>query len=73
MRRTSAVLFAAAAAAALSCRTVAVRANPAAASGAPPARVRWVASTAEAFARAKETGRPVLLLHLFGRLDEEFC
>jgi hypothetical protein len=35
--------------------------------------VAWETSLAAAKARAARTGKPLLLLHLFGRLDEEFC
>jgi hypothetical protein len=35
--------------------------------------VAWETSLAAAKARAARSGKPLLLLHLFGRLDEEFC
>jgi hypothetical protein len=35
--------------------------------------VTWETSLASAQARARREGKPVLLLSLFGRLDEEFC
>jgi hypothetical protein len=51
--------------------------DPAAASAAPAtttiAGVRWHASFAAARAEARRDGKPILLLQLFGRLDEEFC
>jgi hypothetical protein len=37
------------------------------------AGIAWAASLDDARARAKREAKPVLLLHLFGRLDEEFC
>jgi hypothetical protein len=37
------------------------------------AGVVWESSFAAAKARAEREGKPVLLLQLFGRLDEEFC
>ncbi len=36
-------------------------------------RIHWETSLKAAMARARRTGKPLLLLHLFGRLDEEFC
>jgi hypothetical protein len=33
----------------------------------------WERSLAAARARAKSEGKPILLLHLFGRFDEEMC
>lgn len=46
------------------------RAQPAeaAATGVP-----WETSFEAAKARAGREGKPILLLHLFGKLDEEFC
>ncbi len=41
---------------------------PAAASG-----IRWEKSFAAAKARAAKERKPILLLHLFGRLDEGLC
>ena len=40
-----------------------------------PARAfeHWHASHAAAVEAAAESGKPVLLFELFGRLDEEFC
>jgi hypothetical protein len=35
--------------------------------------IGWETSLPAAKARAARTGKPLLLLHLFGRLDEEFC
>jgi hypothetical protein len=38
-----------------------------------PGKIRWHASFAEACAAAKKSGKPVLLFHLMGKLDEQFC
>jgi hypothetical protein len=38
-----------------------------------PGLVHWRASFAQAVAAAKHSGKPVLLLQLMGRLDDEFC
>lgn len=35
--------------------------------------IRWEPSFAAACSRAAREGKPVLVLHLFGKLDEEFC
>jgi hypothetical protein len=35
--------------------------------------IRWQKSLAAAQADAARTGKPLFLLHLFGKLDEEFC
>jgi hypothetical protein len=35
--------------------------------------IRWERSLAAAKAKAARTGKPLLILHLFGRLDEAFC
>jgi hypothetical protein len=35
--------------------------------------VEWQPSFERARARAMREGKPILQLHLFGRLDEEFC
>ena len=35
--------------------------------------VIWKRSLAEAVKESKATGKPILMLHLFGKLDEEFC
>jgi hypothetical protein len=35
--------------------------------------IGWETSLRAAKARAARTGKPLLVLHLFGRLDEEFC
>lgn len=37
------------------------------------AGVFWKRSLAEALPESEKTGKPVLLLQLFGKLDEEFC
>lgn len=36
-------------------------------------QIPWETSLAAARAKAARSGKPILLLHLFGRLDEEFC
>jgi hypothetical protein len=38
-----------------------------------PGDVKWHASFAEACAAAKKSGKPVLLLHMMGQLDKQFC
>ena len=38
-----------------------------------PSDIRWEPSLAAAKAKASRTGKPLLLLHMFGRLDEAFC
>jgi hypothetical protein len=35
--------------------------------------IRWEPSLTAAKAKAARTGKPLLLLHMFGRLDEAFC
>jgi hypothetical protein len=35
--------------------------------------IRWQKSLAAAKAMAARTGKPLFLLHLFGKLDQEFC
>ena len=35
--------------------------------------IRWQKSLAAAKASAARTGKPLFLLHLFGKLDEAFC
>ena len=35
--------------------------------------VRWHGSREAALAAARESGRPVMLFQMLGRLDEEFC
>lgn len=35
--------------------------------------VAWEANFDAALARAKSEGKPVLMLQMFGRLDDEFC
>lgn len=37
------------------------------------AGIDWEPSFAAAQARARKEHKPILELHLFGRLDEEFC
>ena len=38
-----------------------------------PGEVRWHPSFAAACDAAKKSGKPVLLFHLMGRLDHQFC
>ncbi len=35
--------------------------------------VIWKLSMKEALVESKKTGKPILMLHLFGKLNEEFC
>ena len=39
----------------------------------PPGLVRWHPSFADAQAAAKRSGKPVLLFHMMGHLDRQFC
>jgi hypothetical protein len=39
----------------------------------PPGKVAWHPSVAAASAAAKKSGKPVLLFHMMGRLDNKFC
>jgi hypothetical protein len=39
----------------------------------PPGKVRWHASFADAQAAAQRSGKPVLLFHMLGQLDRQFC
>lgn len=39
----------------------------------PTAAVAWETAFDAAQARAQREGKPILLLHMFGRLDDEFC
>lgn len=41
--------------------------------GEPRRAIRWEPSLAAAKAKAARTGKPLFVLHLFGRLDEAFC
>ena len=41
--------------------------------GSDGAGIVWKRSMAEAVEAAKETGKPIVMLHIFGNLDEEFC
>ncbi len=43
------------------------------AQGVSPGKVAWHADYEAAVARAAESGKPVLLFQLLGRLNEEFC
>lgn len=38
-----------------------------------PGDVKWHASFADACAAARKSGKPVLLFHLMGQLDKQFC
>jgi hypothetical protein len=38
-----------------------------------PGLVNWHASVADARAAAEKSGRPVLVFHMMGRLDRQFC
>ena len=38
-----------------------------------PGRVRWHANFAAACEASRVSGKPVLLFHMMGRLDERFC
>jgi|GEM_PF-1682134 len=38
-----------------------------------PGKVRWHATVEDARAASAKTGRPVLLLHMMGKLDLQFC
>ena len=38
-----------------------------------PGKVKWHASFADACAAAKKSHKPVLVLHMMGRLDRQFC
>jgi hypothetical protein len=38
-----------------------------------PGKVRWHADLAEACKAAGQSGKPVLLFQMMGRLDEKFC
>ena len=38
-----------------------------------PGLVPWHVDREAALAAAKESGRPILLFQMFGRLDERFC
>ena len=38
-----------------------------------PGLVRWHADFASACAAAKNSGKPVLLFHMMGKLDQQFC
>ncbi len=38
-----------------------------------PGKVRWHADFAAACRAAANSGKPVLLFHMMGRLDEKFC
>jgi hypothetical protein len=56
-------------------KAVAAKSRPAALANpkVAPGRVRWHADFAAAQAAAQKTGKPVLLFHLMGKLDDQFC
>jgi hypothetical protein len=39
----------------------------------PPGKVRWHQSFADAQAAAAQSGKPILLFHMMGQLDRQFC
>jgi hypothetical protein len=39
----------------------------------PPGRVKWHADFATACRAAQQSGKPVLLFHMMGKLDDQFC
>ena len=38
-----------------------------------PGKVKWHGSVDEAVKASRQSGKPVLLFHLMGRLDRQFC
>ena len=50
-------------------RSLATEENPRVA----PGLVKWHSSFAEAQAAATKSGKPVLLFHMMGQLDRQFC
>ena len=38
-----------------------------------PGLVKWHPSFADACAAAKKSGKPVLVFHMMGQLDKQFC
>ena len=38
-----------------------------------PGKVHWHATTADAFAAARQSNKPVLVFHMMGQLDRQFC
>ena len=46
---------------------------PLSAQPSPTPAVAWETAFDAAQARAQREGKPILLLHMFGRLDDEFC
>ena len=38
-----------------------------------PGKVKWHKSLADAQAAAQKSGKPVLLFHMMGQLDKQFC
>jgi hypothetical protein len=38
-----------------------------------PGKVKWHKTLADAQAASEKTGRPVLLFHMMGQLDKQFC
>ena len=41
--------------------------------GGPANGIKWATSFEDALAQAKAQSKPIMLMHLLGRLDEEFC
>jgi len=41
--------------------------------GSDGAGILWKRSMADAIGAARATGKPIMMLHVFGNLDEEFC
>ena len=39
----------------------------------PPGKVKWHSDLAAASTAAKKSGKPVLLFHMMGKLDDLFC
>lgn len=38
-----------------------------------PGKIRWHSTFAEACQASAKSGKPVLLFHMLGKLDQEFC
>lgn len=55
--------------AAVACGMTAAPANPAV----EPGKVRWHATVIDACTAAQKSSKPVLVLHMMGRLDRQFC
>ena len=56
-------------------KAVAGTSSPAAAENptVEPGKVKWHKTLADAQAAAEKSGRPVLLFHMMGQLDKQFC